>query len=426
MFTKISRRQALISATIWAAAFASACSTTLQECKDAGCSGAEPDPEGQAGDSSSSSSGTGGTDVSRQPTDDSAGTAGTDGEPDTDDDQPQAGAGNTASSGGSGGLGIETGTAGHGGSGEGGTTSAPEGGAGGEPAVPHVDITGPQVIAFTPTTGTKGVDEDAVITVTFDEPMDELYTQAAFESAELGEYVSFDWNTESTVLTITPFAPLAYASGDDDVAAQAYTAAIATTARDLAGNPLQAKASTTFTTLRRVQRTVESNHVYVVYNGGSVIDQLAAASCLALTGDFSSNNYGWTFVRFDLTQLPEDIHTLESAVLSLSLQVPKGDPYAWSDLLVDHYYEASYSPSSLTALGLADLGFIADGAEDTGWQSLDVTDAVVDDLAQGAAREHTSGYRLGFSKFTDKDGVQDYVAIDCDPLPKLDVEYTRP
>jgi hypothetical protein len=291
--------------------------------------------------------------------------------------------------------------------------------------LPEPDTTAPSILSITPEDGTDGVEADAVITLTFDEPMDATSTEAAFDSAELEDQVSFTWNDEGTSLTITPLEPLAYAEGTDDVAAKTYSAAIATTALDRAGNPLQSEASTTFTTLRRFQRSIETNSLFWVTDTGAMFDGLSDETCGGLIGD-TPNTAVRTFARFDLSQLPGDLRTIESVVLGVSFTGGGGDPYDWGSLNVDHYYEPSYSAASLTAPSLGALGKIADIDHYYGWQFLDVTSAVLDDLENGATREHTSGYRFSLPVLSDSDDDSDFVLFDCDPAPKLDVTYTRP
>src|SRR5687767_13104834 len=107
------------------------------------------------------------------------------------------------------------------------------------------DVAGPTVIATTPTNGAAGVSPTAPnISVTFSEPMDPnsinsaSFTLRVTGGADVPGTVAY--NPATRVATFTPSSPLASATG--------YTATVAATVRDLAGNSLGTAFQFSFTT----------------------------------------------------------------------------------------------------------------------------------------------------------------------------------
>lgn len=166
------------------------------------------------------------------------------GEPTADDTGGHEETSGTGAAGGSGGEGAGSAT----GTGAGGMTGATSStGAGGMPPTP--DTTPPSIVSVDPPDGATGVTDDAIVTITFSEPMNKTSVQAAFQSASLGA-VTFDWPDDQTV-EVTPNG-LAYAVGGPNVPAVAYDYSVTTVAVDLAGNPLPSNVDVSFNTLREV------------------------------------------------------------------------------------------------------------------------------------------------------------------------------
>jgi hypothetical protein len=107
------------------------------------------------------------------------------------------------------------------------------------------DVAAPTVTATTPTNGASGVSPTAPnITVTFSEPMDPNTTNAASFTLRVtgGADVpgTVAYNPTTRVATFTPNSPLASST--------AYTATVAATVRDVAGNPMGTAFQFSFTT----------------------------------------------------------------------------------------------------------------------------------------------------------------------------------
>ncbi|HEX2025908.1 MAG TPA: S8 family serine peptidase [Actinomycetota bacterium] len=111
---------------------------------------------------------------------------------------------------------------------------------------PPADTTAPTVKSVSPTDGTAGVSPGTGVTVAFSEPMDQPAAQSAFSLAASagGPAVTgtFSWSGGS--MTFSPSSPLAEGTS--------YTATVATTAADVAGNRLAAESVWSFRTLVNV------------------------------------------------------------------------------------------------------------------------------------------------------------------------------
>ncbi len=109
-----------------------------------------------------------------------------------------------------------------------------------------LDTTAPRVTAVNPVGGAMGVSPGTAVSVSFSEPMDTASAQAALTLVRStdGAAVAGTYAWSGTTLTFRPAAALAEGT--------AYTARLAATARDLAGNPLPSGGSVRFTTWRTV------------------------------------------------------------------------------------------------------------------------------------------------------------------------------
>jgi len=106
------------------------------------------------------------------------------------------------------------------------------------------DVTPPSVLSVTPTNGTKGVAIKSPLVVVFSEPIDPATidgaTMTVSDSGGKPVNGTVAYNAATTTLTFAPLTPLAYFSN--------FTATISGGIRDLAGNPLGAAMSWSFTT----------------------------------------------------------------------------------------------------------------------------------------------------------------------------------
>ena len=105
------------------------------------------------------------------------------------------------------------------------------------------DTTAPTITARSPLDGAVDVARDTAVTVTFSEPMNATTiddTSFTLRAVGAGSDVPASVAYASGIATLTPDAPLAYATD--------YTATVSGSVADLAGNPLGANASWTFTT----------------------------------------------------------------------------------------------------------------------------------------------------------------------------------
>jgi serine protease AprX len=104
-----------------------------------------------------------------------------------------------------------------------------------------VDSTAPTVSSFAPAAGATGVSTGANVTVAFSEAMDTAPTQAAFTLVRSSDSVSVSGTFTWSGATMT-FDPSSLAAGTQ------YTATVATSAKDLAGNSLAEATTWSFTT----------------------------------------------------------------------------------------------------------------------------------------------------------------------------------
>ena len=162
-------------------------------------------------------------------------------------------------------------------------------------------IVGPHVTSMTPTDGSLGVAEDAVFVFVFSERMDTDATQAAYVSDELpAADVNFLWNDDGDTLTVAPKEPLAYAEGDELVAALSYGMRITTAATSFDGVALAEEASLSVSTLRRI---VMQPPLVAELSGRVSASGVAVEDSLQI-GDSSSNIAFAGFVAFSLDSVP--------------------------------------------------------------------------------------------------------------------------
>lgn len=271
------------------------------------------------------------------------------------------------------------------------------------------------------------MESDANIVIQFSEPMNQAAAQAAYQSTDIPSgSVVFTWNAAGDELTINPNADLTYAEGTDpaQLAANAYTIQLTTTATDLAGNPLAVAKATQFTTLRRITHSAPliANLTNEVRADGTV-GSACGGNCVGDSGTAANAQYK-AFISFNVSALAPGIHTLEQATVTFNQSV-LGSPYTdlvgtGGGLLMDHVNTAELSLAAFNASALASLGVIATSNAAV---SVEVADELEDDYVNRAARGDRSQYRLSFPLASDFDGAQDIVQVTS---PKLTVVYLLP
>ena len=112
-----------------------------------------------------------------------------------------------------------------------------------EPVVPR-DTTPPEVTEVSPANGAQDVPLGASVSVVFSEEVDRASAEAAFSlTTDGGTRVAGAFTWDGARMTFTPAQPLAKRSN--------YKVAVASSVRDVAGNPMTAGVTTQFKTVRR-------------------------------------------------------------------------------------------------------------------------------------------------------------------------------
>jgi hypothetical protein len=205
----------------------------------------------------------------------------------------------------------------------------------------------PIVISVEPEDAAIGVRPEAVIVVTFSQPMDTAAVEEAWSSTELpASEVTFVWTEDDTILTVVPDAmPLAEGAGLDpdviDPLEVAYT--ISTAAVDTEGVALEEPLSISFSTMRRLHHEIayvdiDDRGYYSPHTRSMTRTQLYAEGNpnVALSvGDTNTNLGLRSTVSFPLPDLPAGAE-LESAIFSAN-QTVTGAPFEHlGDLMLYH------------------------------------------------------------------------------------------
>ncbi len=284
------------------------------------------------------------------------------------------------------------------------------------------DAVVPTVVETIPADSAVGVRDDVALVIRFSTAMDQAATQAAYQSASIpAALVTFAWNDAGDELTVTPNAPLAYASGSDPgVAALAYDFTITTAARSLDDAMLAADVEVGFTTLRHIDQVLEHD-AELSGNVGATSGALGST----MLGDRNTDEAVRWGVTFDLAELAPDVAEVESAELRASWNQQSGNPWAglgggtvYQQVQFASLDEAFDAPGLGMGSGLfgsvADVDVMRDAAEPLA--------AVLDDLdGFGGLLQ----LRLRWLLDSDDDGAYDSVTIVADDL-ELHVSYLAP
>jgi hypothetical protein len=336
---------------------------------------------GAGGKGSGAGSGRGGVGAAGQGASDSGGSANTFG----------GGAGSAAQSGNGGGMSAgQSGEAGSGGAGEGGgaltggTAGTGEtGGEGGTETQPLPDTEPPHVVEVSPEDGAVGVRADADIVVTFSEPMNRVETEKAYSSLELPtKNVTFSWSNGDRRLTIHPDDGLEYGAWTLASATnhdQIYTYVIGRTARDVAGNRLEADWTASFTMLREYWQQLTRVGVHQVLSGGTV-SAVCVKGTTTSTGDtatqegsgllvtFSTGGVDWLDESTDLLRadLTLERTTLTSFLGPLRVDRVREDPATatWATPVLEQLVLTGADPSWMADARHAVLADLAERTDD--------------------------------------------------------------
>jgi hypothetical protein len=305
-----------------------------------------------------------------------------------------------------------------------------EGGMGGDSgSEPEVDDIPPGIVEVSPAQGATGVDDDAEIVITFDEPMDNASTEAAFVSALLPQSdVDLYWRDSSRQLIVKPREKLKYADVMSPTgAAMTYVFTIAGTAKDVAGNPLGTDRTYTFTTYRHVTHSLP----VPAYGGRLVIEDKAplprcGGDDSGLVAGDSDLDEGHAFlVSFDISSIPDGVVKWGDTDLHMMLETTRHLPYR--DRLGDlHYLSTVVAPDAFSWTNPieTDLGVFASNGAATDVRH-GVRDALAADYAERVTRGNLSQYALRFDKRSDYDGEESQVEARCGDV-SLDLEYWVP
>lgn len=267
----------------------------------------------------------------------------------------------------------------------------------GGPTAPGV---APKIIAVSPTDGTKGVRDDAVVKIKFSAPMDAASTESTWKSDDIGD-VAFAWNEAGDELTVTPVTKLAYALGE----ARAYTYAIGLGAKAAGGGQVANGVSATFTMLR--------DDILNISPDGEMSGSFRESNLKNLkwtVGDRgipTANVTDRIFLTFPLEALPQDAELLGATVTARQLAI-EGQPY--TDLGLLQFRATTYADTSavFTSPVLGPVVQFTSAPSDTS-KTVDVLAQTQSEIAEGDGRVQL---RLSFQKATDTDGLEDSARFD--------------
>jgi hypothetical protein len=274
---------------------------------------------------------------------------------------------------------------------------------------PAPDVTPPTLVGSSPSDLASAVPRDAIIKLTFSEPMNRASVERAFsitnpEGTSLG---ATTWNASGTEVEFTLGALLPYGT--------TVVWILSAEATDLAGNAADI-TSRSFRIIRLSIHTITAS---------SSDSSMASAEPIIettpwLIGDDSANRPYHGFASFSLYPLvTARVTQILSATLTWNYVNPGTGPFSsLGRFVVDPVYygtfadDAFFSPSIGTPLflGYQDLGVTS------GTTNIPVTAMVVDAWNQRASRNNRAQFRLKFESWTDNDSTPDSLEINPDHL----------
>jgi hypothetical protein len=268
---------------------------------------------------------------------------------------------------------------------------------GGQWAAGTGDCTPPTVVSVTPANGARGVRKDAVIVVTFSEPMKRDATERAFNSTDVGP-VTFSWSANGTVLTIKPVNGLEYETVTSaDASPRRYTVALGSSASDDAGNSLTS-VSVSFSTHRRMTRElalVPEGSGYVLHNA---VDGSTGVSKVSGGYPVYTSNTGMSvnvrgFLAFDLAPLPADLIEFERATLRVYQSAAPGQDVPGFAIDVERVRSAVLDAGLFDAATIQALGAVSE-SRSPGWRDKEITQALSASYAERSSSQGWLSLRL--------------------------------
>lgn len=291
---------------------------------------------------------------------------------------------------------------------------------------PAPDSTPPEPLGQLPADLATGVERTASITILFSEPMDTASVEGAFAITSPIGYSTgaFSWNNAGTEMTYKPSADFDYGV---DVNWQ-----VSTTAKDLAGNTLQAPITGTFRTVRVQTTTIPfdpltSGYLSLPdYAGHTYIEMTASAGAL------SDNSFHRIFIGFKLDSLPDNLKRITHGTLKWWVTAKQGDPFVkFGSLLLEPVNIGEKLDTSsgfadppqeaiddFHAQPLSDPTYVHLNSSST-YGEIDTTALLITDWQNRLVRSRRTQYRLRFEKESTTNGTTDRLYCNPASTPKL-------
>lgn len=165
-------------------------------------------------------------------------------------------------------------------------------------------------------------------------------------------------------------------------------------------------------------------NVLIVFSTDSV-HACDSAGAAAFAGDGSVSSY--ILVSADISELPNDILTMDSATLSARQVGVGGTPFGAQNLGLLRAYHMNVTPptaATWAAPPLRQLGVFS-ASDEPSVRSIDIIDPFLEDWAQRTPRGNHSQYQLSFDRTNDNNGMSDMVLYDCNSF-MLTTRYATP
>jgi hypothetical protein len=290
---------------------------------------------------------------------------------------------------------------------------------------------GPRIVSVSPADGARGVSNDVHIVITFNVPMDQAQTEAAYQSEGIpSSGVTFSWNEQGTQLTITPDDPLVYPAGTDpqDVVSRPINFFVSASASDQDGNHLAAPQEFSFALLRQINVSLPAQQNRDLTGNWRSNDTYGQGDCArnqdtVCVGDNGAGGLQYKgFMSFDLSSLPATMAQLSSARLNFQITQRSGNPFnGLGALFLEHAAFEAIGPDAFQADPLATVGALP-GAGNTGTViQADVRAALSTDVSSRSR----SQFRLEFAEVTNDNRNQDTLISAWD-TQRIDVSYLIP